>query len=179
VFGVSRGKVLGCLVSVKGIEANPDKINVIVHMKPPGSRKEVQMLTRRIAALNQFMATIVEQSLPFFKVFRGSSTFEWGPEQQEAFDALKGCIQKLPILASPQTDQPLILYVSATHTAMSGALVQEREILKEDKTLSHQVPIYFVSKALSSSNKYYSKMEKICYTVVMSARKLLHYFWKS
>jgi hypothetical protein len=35
VFGVQKGKVLGCLVSVKGIEANPDKINAIVHMKPP------------------------------------------------------------------------------------------------------------------------------------------------
>jgi hypothetical protein len=34
VFGVQKGKVLGCLVSVKGIEANPDKINAIVHMKP-------------------------------------------------------------------------------------------------------------------------------------------------
>jgi hypothetical protein len=48
------------------------------------------------------------------------------------------------------------------HTTMSGALVQEREILKEDKTLSHQVPIYFVSEALSGSKKYYSKVEKIC-----------------
>jgi hypothetical protein len=35
VFGVQKGKVLGCLVSMKGIEANPDKINAIVHMKPP------------------------------------------------------------------------------------------------------------------------------------------------
>jgi hypothetical protein len=26
IFGVTRGKVLGCLVSTKGIEANPDKI---------------------------------------------------------------------------------------------------------------------------------------------------------
>jgi hypothetical protein len=34
VFGVQKGKVLGCLVSVKGIEANPDKINAIVHMNP-------------------------------------------------------------------------------------------------------------------------------------------------
>jgi hypothetical protein len=78
VFGVSRGKVLDCLVSVKGIEANLDKINAIVHMKPPGSRKGVQMLTGRIAALNQFMAKIAEQSLPFFKLLIGSDTFEWG-----------------------------------------------------------------------------------------------------
>jgi hypothetical protein len=59
--------VLVCLVSMKGIKANPDKINAIVHMKPLGSRKEV---------------------------LRGSNTFEWGPEQQEAFDALKEYIQK-------------------------------------------------------------------------------------
>jgi hypothetical protein len=41
VFGVRRGRVIDCLVSVKGIDANPDKIKAIVHMKPPQSRKEV------------------------------------------------------------------------------------------------------------------------------------------
>jgi hypothetical protein len=41
VFGVQRGRVLDCLVSVKGIEAYPDKINTMVHIKPLGSRKEV------------------------------------------------------------------------------------------------------------------------------------------
>jgi hypothetical protein len=41
VFDVQMGRVLGCLVSVKGIEANLDKINAIVHMKPLGSIKEV------------------------------------------------------------------------------------------------------------------------------------------
>jgi hypothetical protein len=60
VFGVQSGRVLGCLVSVKGIEANLDKINAIAHMKPPGSRKEVQKLTGRIATLNRFMAKLVE-----------------------------------------------------------------------------------------------------------------------
>jgi hypothetical protein len=61
VFGVSRGKVLSCLVSVKGIEANPDKINAIVHMKPSGSENEVQRLTGKIVALNLFMEKIAEQ----------------------------------------------------------------------------------------------------------------------
>jgi hypothetical protein len=44
VFSVRRGKVLGYLVSVKGNKANIDKINAIVDMKPPQSRKEVQRL---------------------------------------------------------------------------------------------------------------------------------------
>jgi ribonuclease HI len=79
-------------------------------------------------------------------------------------------------MASPQPNQPLILYVSATHTAVSGAHVQEREICKENRKLSQQVSIYFVFEALTGSKKYYSKIEKICYTVVMSARKRCHYF---
>jgi hypothetical protein len=82
----------------------------------------------------------------------------------------------LPTLASPQLNQPLILYVSATHIAVSRALVQERGTYKESRKLSQQVPIYFVSEALAGSKKYYSEMEKICYGVVMSTRKLHHYF---
>jgi hypothetical protein len=62
------------------------------------------------------------------------------------------------------------------HTTVSGALVQEREVSKEGRKLTQQVPIYFVSKALAALKKYYLEMEKICYVVVMSARKLHHYF---
>jgi hypothetical protein len=40
VFGVQRGKVPRCMVSVKGIEANPDKLNAIVHMRHPQSKNE-------------------------------------------------------------------------------------------------------------------------------------------
>jgi hypothetical protein len=69
------------------------------------------------------MTKIAEQSLPFFKALSGSGTFEWGPKQQEAFNALKEYIQKLPTLASPQPDRPLILYILATHTAVIGALL--------------------------------------------------------
>jgi hypothetical protein len=68
------------------------------------------------------------------------------------------------------------MYVSTMHATISGALVQEREISKEGRKLSHQVPIYFVSEALTGSKKYYSEIKKICYAIVMSARKLRHYF---
>jgi hypothetical protein len=40
VFGVQRGKVPRCMVSVKGIEANLDKLNAIVHMRHPQSKNE-------------------------------------------------------------------------------------------------------------------------------------------
>jgi hypothetical protein len=81
------------------------------------------MLIGRIAVLNRFMAKLVERSLPFFIVLRGSGSVQWGPKQQAAFDALRDHIQKLPTLAIPQPDQPLILYVSVTHIVVSRAIV--------------------------------------------------------
>jgi phage FluMu protein gp41 len=62
----SQGKVLGCLVSTKGIEVNPDKIRALIEMQNPISVKDVQKLTRRVAALNRFIPRVAERSLPFF-----------------------------------------------------------------------------------------------------------------
>jgi hypothetical protein len=80
IFGITRGKVLGCLVSTKGVEANPDKIRAITQMQPPQSRKDVQKLTGRIMALNWFIAKQVERSLPFFTTLRGFTRMDWGAE---------------------------------------------------------------------------------------------------
>jgi hypothetical protein len=102
VFGVTRGKVLGCLVSTKVIETSPDKIEAILQMQPPQTRKEVQKLEGRILSLNRFIAKLAKRSLPFFSVLRGSTKVEWGPEQQKAFDDLKQYLQHLPMLSSPE-----------------------------------------------------------------------------
>jgi hypothetical protein len=59
---------------------------------------------------------------------------------------------------------------------VSGDLMQEKETMKNEKKISHQVPVYFISEPLAGSKKYYLEMEKICYAIVMSARKLHHYF---
>jgi hypothetical protein len=114
IFGITKGKVLGSLVSTKCIEANLDKIRVITQMQPPQSRKDVQKLTSQIASLNQFILKLAECSLPFFAILRGSTKVEWGAEQK-AFDDLKSYLEELPTLSSPELGQPLVLYVSATH----------------------------------------------------------------
>ena len=53
VFGVPSGKLLGFIVSNRGIEANPEKITAITNMQPPKSQKQIQKLTRCMAALSR------------------------------------------------------------------------------------------------------------------------------
>jgi hypothetical protein len=83
VFGITRGKVLGCLVSMKGIEANPDKIRAITQMQTPQSRKDVQKLIGRSTLLNRFISNLAEHSMSFFTILRGSVKIEWGAMQQK------------------------------------------------------------------------------------------------
>jgi len=40
-FGVTFGKLLGFMISQRGIEVDPEKIKAIVEMKPPRNEKEV------------------------------------------------------------------------------------------------------------------------------------------
>ena len=44
--------MLGYIIGPEGIRANPDKTKAIISMVEPSTKKEVQKLTRRIAALN-------------------------------------------------------------------------------------------------------------------------------
>jgi hypothetical protein len=75
-------------------------------------------------------------------------------------------------LCPPEPRSPLLLYVSASNSAVSTILVKEME--GEGKL--KQIPVYFASEALSGSKIFYSELEKIAYAVIMAARKLRHYF---
>jgi hypothetical protein len=75
IFGIRKGQLLGCMVSKRGIQANPQKIEALRRMQPPSRRKEVQKLTGKIASLNRFISRAAERSLPFFKVLRANTTF--------------------------------------------------------------------------------------------------------
>ena len=69
-FGVASGKFLGFMVSQRGIEANPEKVQAILNMALSKTVKEVQKLTGRIEALNMFVSKAMDKCLPFFKTLK-------------------------------------------------------------------------------------------------------------
>jgi hypothetical protein len=152
VFRVKKCMFLGFLVSTKGIEANPSKIEVILRMEPPNSKKWAQWLAGRLASLNRFISRSAETNLPFFEILKSTEDFQWGPAQQKAFEELKQYLIDLTTLTPPSSGTPLLLYVAASHAAVSAALVQE----KQDGQVKRQSPVYFVSEVLSLSKKNYT-----------------------
>jgi hypothetical protein len=122
--------------------------------------------------LNRFISRSAERNLPFFEVLKSAEVFQWGPTQQKAFEELKQYLIDLTTLTPPVLGDPLLLYVAASHSAVSAAIVQE----KLEGQVKKQVPIYFVSEVLSLSKKNYTELEKVLYAVLMTSRKLRHYF---
>ena len=125
VFGVPSGKLLEFIISNRGIEANPEKINTIMAMDAPTTIKDIQKLTGCMAALNRFLSRLGEQGLPFFKLFKRQDKFEWTTEAAEALENLKHHLQSPPILAAPLPGEGLLLYIAATTHVVSTAIVAE------------------------------------------------------
>ena len=82
VFGVPKGKLLGYIVSERGIEANPEKIAAISNMGPVRNVKGVQRLTGCLAALSRFISWLDEWGMPLYKLLKKTDTFVWTEEAQ-------------------------------------------------------------------------------------------------
>jgi ribonuclease HI len=174
-FGVSAGQLLGFLVSVRGIEANPEKIQAILTMGKPTKLHDVQKLAGRIAALSRFVASLGEKALPFYALMKKSDDkFKWTEEADIAFAQLKKVLSTPPVLVTPKEKEPLVLYIAATHQVVSTVLVVERS--KEGKAHGVQRPVYFVSEVLSPTKQRYLHYQKLAYSVFTTARKLRQYF---
>jgi len=64
------------MITERGVEANPEKIEAIRLMKPPTTKKGAQKLTGHLASLNKFISRSVEKCFPFFKALKGSGNLQ-------------------------------------------------------------------------------------------------------
>ncbi|GJU35550.1 reverse transcriptase domain-containing protein [Tanacetum coccineum] len=136
-FGAVEGMFLAYMISPEGIKPCPDNTKV-----PAG------------------------KSLPLFKTLKKcikKSNFHWTPEAEQAFKQLKQHLSELPILVAPKPKEELIVYMSASHRAISAVLMTERGMV--------QKPVYFIICALQGLELNYNLMEKLVLALVFAANR--------
>jgi hypothetical protein len=174
VFGVPSGKLLGFIISHRDIEGNPEKIFAITSMKAPTCIKDVQKLTECMAALNRFISKLEERGLPFFKLLKHQEKFLWTPEPDKALAQLKDFLSKPPVFTAPRKGEQLLLYLATTTQVVSTAIIVERQ--EDGHAYPVQRPVYFVSEVLSEFKARYQPVQKLLYAMLITSRKLRHYF---
>ena len=112
------------MVTHRGIEVNLDQIKAINNLQPPRNPKEVQKLTRMMAALNRFISRSADRCRPFFLLLHKWEEFEWSDKCVVAFQQLKQYLSRPPIMFSPVVDEVLFAYIAMAFYAISFVLIR-------------------------------------------------------
>ena len=122
IFGVTTRKLLGFVVSDRGIEFNPSKIKTILEMPPPRSEKEIRGFLGRLQYISQFITKLTSTCKPILKLLSNNESYTWNDKCQKAFEFIKEYLFHPPILVPPQNLKPLLLYLSIIGDAIEVCL---------------------------------------------------------
>ena len=168
-FGVKSGKLLGFVVSGKGIEVDPDKEKAIQSMPTPKSEKEVRGFLGRLNYIARFIAQLTTTCEPIFRLLRKKNPGTWNEECEEAFNKIKCYLQNPSLLVPPTLGRPLLLYLTVTKIAMGCVLGQHDETGRKERA------IYYLSKKFTECESRYTVIEKLCCALGWAAKRLRHY----
>nr|XP_009623560.1 uncharacterized protein LOC104114751 [Nicotiana tomentosiformis] len=168
-FGVPSGKLLGFIVSRRGIELDPTKIKSIRDLPPPRTKKEVMSLLGRLNYISRFITQLTTTCEPIFKLLKKDAAIKWTDECQEAFDKIKEYWSNPSVLVPPEPGRPLFLYLTVLENSFGCVLGQH------DMTGKREQAIYYLSKKFTSYEAKYTLLERTCCALTWVTQKLSHY----
>jgi ribonuclease HI len=112
--------------------------------------------------------------LPFTPPLSGSPFRSFPLEADQALAQLKDFLSKPPVVTTPRKKEQLLLYIAATTHVVSTSIVVERQ--EDGQAYPDQRPVYFVNEVLSEYKARYQPVQKLLYAVLITSRKLRHYF---
>ena len=88
-FGVSSGKILGFIITSKGIHLDPDKVKAIQSMQPLKNLKELRGLQGKLAYIRRFITNLSGRCQPFTRLMKKGVSFVWNKACLKAFEDIK------------------------------------------------------------------------------------------
>jgi dsDNA-binding SOS-regulon protein len=123
-----------------------------------------------VAAVSRFISCLGEKALPLYKLMKKSDEFVWTDEADAVLKDLKRVLSTAPVLAAPEDQEPILLYMAATNRVVSIVIVVERK--EEAQEYGVQRLVYYVSEVLTESKQRYHHYQKLAYGVFLASRKL-------
>ena len=164
---VTKGVVLGHIVSEKGIEVDKAKIEVIEKLPPPTSVKGIRSFLGHAGFYRRFIKKFSKIAKPLTNLLSKDVLFEFSDECLYAFHRLKEALISAPALQPLDWTLPFEIMCNASDFTVGAVLGQRRD--------KQAYAIYYISHTLDEAQVNYATTEKELLIVVHAMDKFHSY----
>jgi len=122
-FSMEEGKLLGHIIYKEGIKVDPSRVEGILNIGIPRSKKEVQSFLGKVNFLRRFIPNLAEIIKHITNMLKKGNEIKWIPEARKSFKDIKVALTKAPVLASPNFEKDFILFSFASEHTIAGVLL--------------------------------------------------------
>ena len=150
---------LGYLISRQGIQPSTKKVEAILKIKAPKTRRQ---LRRFIGMVNYYRDMWPHRSdilAPLTSLTSKAKRWKWTEECQKAFEAMKKLIAQETLLAFPDFSKPFEIHTDASKVQLGACISQEGK------------PIAFYSRKLNPAQTRYTTTERELLSIVETLKE--------
>jgi hypothetical protein len=168
IFEVTKGNILGHIVSNSGISIDPERIATILNLPSPTSKKEVEDFMEFINFVRRFVPNFSIMVKPIHNMLKKDHSFSWIDDVEDGFVGIKKAINFALVLAKTNFEKEFMIYTNAIEEAFSAILMQG-----DDKGNEKQVS--YMSQILLDDEFKYSFIEKNVFSLVKEVENFCHF----
>ncbi|GJT96213.1 putative nucleotidyltransferase, ribonuclease H [Tanacetum coccineum] len=164
-FWLDSVQFLGHVIDCNGVHVDPAKIEAIKNWAAPTTPTEVRQFLRLVGYYQRFIEGFSLISKPLTKLTQKDKKYEWGKEEEEAFQTLKQKLCSAPILALPEGTEDFVVYCDASLKGYGAVLMQREKV------------IAYASRQLKVHEENYTTHDLELGAVVFALRLWRHYLY--
>jgi len=126
-FEQSSIKYLGVIISENKVQMDEEKLLGVLEWPVLTKVKQVQAFLGFVNFYHRFIENFAKMSKPLSDLTKKDCTWNWGIEQQNAFETLKKAFTTAPVLRIPNDEDPFKLSTDASDFA-TGAVLSQKDM---------------------------------------------------
>jgi hypothetical protein len=140
--GFQEVDFLGQKIGQGFVKPQGDKINKILNVERPQTKKELRSYIGMISYHRKFVPSFADKAKPLTDMLAKSRPTKliWSDEAEESFQFFRDVLSSPPILRLPDLSKTMVLAVDSSGTGIGGVLMQEHD--------GKYCPVMYISRKL-------------------------------
>jgi len=122
VWKVWKIRFLEVVIGPNKIEIEKEKVDEVLSWPEPKNMKDIRRFLGLTNYYRRFIKDFAQVARPMNVLMRKDMKWQWGKEQQKAFNELKGIFTTRPVLAAPDLDKEFRIEADASNYTTGGVL---------------------------------------------------------